>query len=189
MEVWLIRRDWIRWQIIGTLSSKSKKLPLRAPVEETSFVSWTGRHGLFEVVKEPRHSAVHRRLLAPWIAWLSCWRRQLMMFSECCPVELPFTGWRKIRALRLLCCARPITANMYRFCFEVKARFDRENSRTQSPTPQKAGCFVIYGVSSLKRTPWYLLCAENRMTPCTICSLGWQQLQWNYFTLVHRCRF
>jgi len=34
--------------------------------------------------------------------------------------------------------------------FEVKARFDEENNMKQALTLQKAGCFVIYGVGSLK---------------------------------------
>jgi len=34
--------------------------------------------------------------------------------------------------------------------FEVKARFDEENNLREAKRLQKAGCFVIYGVSSLK---------------------------------------
>lgn len=34
--------------------------------------------------------------------------------------------------------------------FEVKARFDEENNLREAQKLQKAGCFVIYGVSSLK---------------------------------------
>jgi polyphosphate kinase len=34
--------------------------------------------------------------------------------------------------------------------FEVKARFDEENNLKEAQRLQKAGCFVIYGVSSLK---------------------------------------
>ncbi|MEM9895531.1 MAG: polyphosphate kinase 1 [Bacteroidota bacterium] len=34
--------------------------------------------------------------------------------------------------------------------FEVKARFDEENNMRQAQRLQKAGCFVIYGVGSLK---------------------------------------
>lgn len=34
--------------------------------------------------------------------------------------------------------------------FEVKARFDEENNMKQAQKLQKAGCFVIYGVGSLK---------------------------------------
>ncbi len=34
--------------------------------------------------------------------------------------------------------------------FEVKARFDEENNMKQSQRLQKAGCFVIYGVGTLK---------------------------------------
>lgn len=34
--------------------------------------------------------------------------------------------------------------------FEVKARFDEENNMKQAQRLQKAGCFVIYGVGSLK---------------------------------------
>src|SRR5690606_36570082 len=34
--------------------------------------------------------------------------------------------------------------------FEVKARFDEENNLRVAQRLQKAGCFVIYGISSLK---------------------------------------
>jgi len=51
--------------------------------------------------------------------------------------------------------------------FEVKARFDEENNMREAKKLQKAGCFVIYGVSNLKTHTKLLLIVkkdENRVT-------------------------
>ncbi|MEX2231834.1 MAG: polyphosphate kinase 1 [Cyclobacteriaceae bacterium] len=52
--------------------------------------------------------------------------------------------------------------------FEVKARFDEENNLREAQRLQKAGCFVIYGVSSLKTHTKLLLIVrrygEDRVT-------------------------
>jgi polyphosphate kinase len=45
--------------------------------------------------------------------------------------------------------------------FEVKARFDEENNLREAQKLQKAGCFVIYGVSSLKTHTKLLLIVRN----------------------------
>ncbi|MBS1981755.1 MAG: polyphosphate kinase 1 [Bacteroidetes bacterium] len=45
--------------------------------------------------------------------------------------------------------------------FEVKARFDEENNLREAQRLQKAGCFVIYGVSSLKTHTKLLLIVRN----------------------------
>lgn len=51
--------------------------------------------------------------------------------------------------------------------FEVKARFDEENNIREAKKMQKAGCFVIYGVSNFKTHTKLLLIVkkeENRVT-------------------------
>lgn len=51
--------------------------------------------------------------------------------------------------------------------FEVKARFDEENNMREAKKLQKAGCFVIYGVSNFKTHTKLLLIVkkdENRIT-------------------------
>ncbi|MBS9525047.1 polyphosphate kinase 1 [Litoribacter ruber] len=51
--------------------------------------------------------------------------------------------------------------------FEVKARFDEENNMREAKKLQKAGCFVIYGVSNLKTHTKLLLIVkkdEDRVT-------------------------
>src|SRR5258708_26993829 len=45
--------------------------------------------------------------------------------------------------------------------FEVKARFDEENNLREAQRLQKAGCFVIYGVSSLKTHTKLILIVRN----------------------------
>lgn len=46
--------------------------------------------------------------------------------------------------------------------FEVKARFDEENNLREAQRLQKAGCFVIYGVSSLKTHTKLLLIVRRQ---------------------------
>lgn len=51
--------------------------------------------------------------------------------------------------------------------FEVKARFDEENNIREAKKLQKAGCFVIYGISNLKTHTKLLLIVrkdDNRVT-------------------------
>jgi polyphosphate kinase len=51
--------------------------------------------------------------------------------------------------------------------FEVKARFDEENNIREAKKLQKAGCFVIYGISNVKTHTKLLLVVrkdENRVT-------------------------
>ncbi|TVP43165.1 MAG: polyphosphate kinase 1 [Mongoliibacter sp.] len=51
--------------------------------------------------------------------------------------------------------------------FEVKARFDEENNIREAKKLQKAGCFVIYGISNLKTHTKLMLIVrrdENRVT-------------------------
>ncbi|MGY6558115.1 MAG: polyphosphate kinase 1 [Nitritalea sp.] len=51
--------------------------------------------------------------------------------------------------------------------FEVKARFDEENNIREAKRLQKAGCFVIYGISNLKTHTKLLLIVkkdDNRVT-------------------------
>lgn len=48
--------------------------------------------------------------------------------------------------------------------FEVKARFDEENNMKQALRLQKAGCFVIYGVGSLKTHTKLLLIVRKEKT-------------------------
>ena len=45
--------------------------------------------------------------------------------------------------------------------FEVKARFDEENNMKEAQKLQKAGCFVIYGIGSLKTHTKLLLIVRN----------------------------
>ncbi len=51
--------------------------------------------------------------------------------------------------------------------FEVKARFDEENNMKQALRLQKAGCFVIYGVGSLKTHTKLLLIVRKEKTKVT----------------------
>lgn len=51
--------------------------------------------------------------------------------------------------------------------FEVKARFDEENNMRQAQRLQKAGCFVIYGVGSLKTHTKLLLIVRKEKAKVT----------------------
>ncbi len=51
--------------------------------------------------------------------------------------------------------------------FEVKARFDEENNMKQALRLQKAGCFVIYGIGTLKTHTKLLLIVRKEKTKVT----------------------
>ena len=133
-------------QIINHIEFKSKRWPLRPPIKPMTFPE-QGTRDLFEVLKE-RDILLHH----PY----NSMEPVLELLEKA--GDDPFVLSIKITIYRVAKESR-ITAALLKAAeagkhvsvlFEVKARFDEENNLREAQKLQKAGCFVIYGVNSLK---------------------------------------
>jgi polyphosphate kinase len=144
-------------QIIGHPEFKTKRASVRPPVKPLSFPE-QGTRDLFEVLKE-RDILLHH----PY----NSMEPVLELLEKA--AEDPYVLSIKITIYRLAKDSR-VTAALLKAAeagkhvsvlFEVKARFDEENNLREAQRLQKAGCFVIYGVSSLKTHTKLLLIVRN----------------------------
>ncbi len=133
-------------QIIGHKEFKTKRFQPPDPIKALNFPE-QGTRDLFEVLKE-RDILLHH----PY----NSMEPVLELLEKA--ADDPYTLSIKITIYRVARDSR-ITAALLRAAengkhvsvlFEVKARFDEENNLREAQRLQKAGCFVIYGVSSLK---------------------------------------
>lgn len=144
-------------QIINHGEFKSKRSQLRPPVKPLTFPE-QGTRDLFEVLKE-RDILLHH----PY----NSMEPVLELLEKA--AEDPFVLSIKITIYRVAKESR-VTAALLKAAeagkhvsvlFEVKARFDEENNLREAQRLQKAGCFVIYGVNSLKTHTKLLLIVRN----------------------------
>jgi polyphosphate kinase len=144
-------------QILNHPEFKSKRFQPRPPVKPISFPE-QGNRDLFEVLKE-RDILLHH----PY----NSMEPVLELLEKA--AEDPFVLSIKITIYRLSKDSRVSAALLkaaengkhVAVLFEVKARFDEENNLREAQKLQKAGCFVIYGVSSLKTHTKLLLIVRN----------------------------
>lgn len=133
-------------QVIGHKDFKGKRSKNRDAVNPVSFPE-QGTRDLFDVLKE-RDILLHHpyNSMEPVLELLE------KAADDPNVLSIKVTIYRVARESR-------ITAALLRAAeqgkhvsvlFEVKARFDEENNLKEAQRLQKAGCFVIYGVSSLK---------------------------------------
>jgi len=133
-------------QIIGHPEFKSKRTPQRPPVKPVSFPE-LGTADLFEVLKE-RDILLHHpyNSMEPVIEMLE------KAVDDVAVLSIKITIYRVSKESRVTAALLRAAENgkHVSVLFEVKARFDEENNLREAQRLQKAGCFVIYGVSSLK---------------------------------------
>lgn len=133
-------------QVIGHSEFKAKRPPLRAPVKPVSFPE-LGTRDLFEVLKE-RDILLHHpyNSMDPVIELLE------KAVDDVAVLSIKITIYRVAKDSRVTAALLRAAENgkHVSVLFEVKARFDEENNLREAQRLQKAGCFVIYGVSSLK---------------------------------------
>jgi len=133
-------------QIINHKSFKDQKAPLRTPRKPIFFPD-QGQRDLFEVLKE-RDILLHHPYDAmdPVLELLERAAEDVQVLS------IKITIYRVARDSRVTAALLKAaeSGKHVSVLFEVKARFDEENNLREAQRLQKAGCFVIYGVSSLK---------------------------------------
>jgi polyphosphate kinase len=133
-------------QIIGHPSFKDKRAQLR-PARKPLLFPDAGQRDLFEVLKE-KDILLHH----PYDSMEPVLELLEKAADDPKVLSIKITIYRVAKESR-------VTAALLRAAesgkhvsvlFEVKARFDEENNLREAQRLQKAGCFVIYGVSSLK---------------------------------------
>ncbi len=144
-------------QIINHGEFKSKRSQLRPPVNPLTFPE-QGTRDLFEVLKE-RDILLHHpyNSMEPVLELLEKAADDPMVLS------IKITIYRVAKESRVTAALlKAAEAGKHvSVLFEVKARFDEENNLREAQRLQKAGCFVIYGVNSLKTHTKLLLIVRN----------------------------
>lgn len=145
------------WQIVGNKHFRDRLPQMPAPVKPLSYPE-EGRADIFEILKE-RDILLHH----PYNNIDAI----LDLIENA--AEDPNVMAIKITIYRLAKDSR-ITKALLRAAengkhvsvlFEVKARFDEENNIREAKKLQKAGCFVIYGISHLKTHTKLLLIVKK----------------------------
>lgn len=133
-------------QIIGHKDFKSMRAAIPDPVKPLNFPE-QGTRDLFEVLKEKDILLHHPyNSMEPVIELLE------KAADDPYVLSIKITIYRVAKESRITTALLRAAENgkHVSVLFEVKARFDEENNLREAQRLQKAGCFVIYGVSSLK---------------------------------------
>jgi polyphosphate kinase len=133
-------------QIVSHKEFKSRRAVLPEPIKPLNFPE-QGSRDLFEVLKE-RDILLHHpyNSMEPVLELLE------KAADDPYVLSIKITIYRVAKESRVTAALLKAAENgkHVSVLFEVKARFDEENNLREAQRLQKAGCFVIYGVSSLK---------------------------------------
>lgn len=144
-------------QIVNHTEFKSKRFSPQPQVKPISYPE-QGSRDLFEVLKE-RDILLHHpyNSMEPVLEMLEKAANDPYVLS------IKITIYRLAKESRISAALLKAAENgkHVSVLFEVKARFDEENNLREAQKLQKAGCFVIYGVSSLKTHTKLLLIVRN----------------------------
>jgi len=144
-------------QIINHKEFTDKRAPLHPPRHPVSFPEF-GTRDIFEVLKE-RDVLLHHPFdsMDPVLELIEKAADDPLVLS------IKITIYRVAKDSRITAALLRAAENGKHVAvlFEVKARFDEENNLREAQRLQKAGCFVIYGVSSLKTHTKLLLIVRN----------------------------
>jgi polyphosphate kinase len=133
-------------QIVTHKEFKSRRAILPDPIKPLNYPE-LGTRDLFEVLKE-RDILLHHpyNSMEPVLELLE------KAADDPYVLSIKITIYRVAKESRVTAALLKAAENgkHVSVLFEVKARFDEENNLREAQRLQKAGCFVIYGVSSLK---------------------------------------
>jgi polyphosphate kinase len=133
-------------QIVNHKEFKGKRFHQRDPIKPLNFPE-QGSRELFDVLKE-RDILLHHpyNSMEPVLELLE------KAADDPYVLSIKITIYRVAKESRVTAALLKAAENgkHVSVLFEVKARFDEENNLREAQRLQKAGCFVIYGVSSLK---------------------------------------
>ncbi len=145
-------------QIVGHSEFKNRRAQLAQQVKPVSFPE-LGSRDLFEVLKE-RDILMHHpyNSMEPVLELLEKAADDPYVLSIKITIYRLAKGDSRVSAALLKAAENGKHVSVL---FEVKARFDEENNLREAKKLQQAGCFVIYGVSSLKTHTKLLLIVRN----------------------------
>lgn len=133
-------------QIVNHKEFRGLRQPMPDPIKPLNFPE-QGSKDLFEVLKE-RDILLHHpyNSMEPVLELLE------KAADDPYVLSIKITIYRVARDSRVTAALLRAAENgkHVSVLFEVKARFDEENNLREAQRLQKAGCFVIYGISSLK---------------------------------------
>jgi polyphosphate kinase len=144
-------------QIINHREFKDKKLQPRPPIKPLSFPE-QGESDLFEILKQ-RDILMHHpyNSMEPVLELLEKAAEDPFVLS----IKITIYRLSKESRVSAALLKAALNGKHVAVLFEVKARFDEENNLREAQKLQKAGCFVIYGVSNLKTHTKLLLIVRN----------------------------
>lgn len=135
------------WQMINHDDLSDLLPPLQAPVVPLSYPDRTEDMSIFDILKE-RDILLHHPYndIEPLLELIEKSSEDPKVLS------IKLTIYRLAKNSRITSALLKAAENgkHVSVLFEVKARFDEENNLREAAKLQKAGCFVIYGISSVK---------------------------------------
>ena len=133
-------------QIINHKEFKASRAHLPEPIKPLNFPEH-GSRDLFEVLKE-RDILLHH----PYNSMEPVLELVEKAADDPYVLSIKITIYRVAKESRITSALLKAAENgkHVSVLFEVKARFDEENNLREATRLQKAGCFVIYGINSLK---------------------------------------
>jgi polyphosphate kinase len=133
-------------QIFNHKEFRTKRAQLPEPIKPLNFPEH-GTRDLFEVLKE-RDILLHH----PYNSMEPVLELVEKAADDPHVLSIKITIYRVARESRITSALLKAAENgkHVSVLFEVKARFDEENNLREAQRLQKAGCFVIYGINSLK---------------------------------------
>ena len=145
------------WQIVGNKRFKERLPQIPDPVKPLSYPE-EGRADIFEVLKE-RDILLHH----PYNNIDSILELIENAAEDPNVMAIKMTIYRLAKDSRITKALLRAAENgkHVSVLFEVKARFDEENNILEAKKLQKAGCFVIYGISHLKTHTKLLLIVKK----------------------------
>jgi len=145
------------WQIVGNRHFRDRLPQIPAPVKPISYPE-EGRADIFEILKE-RDILLHH----PYNNIDSILDLIENAAEDPDVMAIKMTIYRLAKDSRITKALLRAAENgkHVSVLFEVKARFDEENNMREAKKLQKAGCFVIYGISNLKTHTKLLLIVKK----------------------------
>jgi polyphosphate kinase len=145
------------WQIVGNKRFRERLPQIHEPVRPLSYPEG-GRFDIFEILKEQDILLHH-----PYNNIDSILDLIEKAAEDPDVMAIKMTIYRLAKESRITKALLRAAENgkHVSVLFEVKARFDEENNIREAKRLQKAGCFVIYGISNLKTHTKLLLIVKK----------------------------
>ena len=152
------------WQIVGHDEFKNEMAALPAPVKPLSYPENADDLSIFDILKE-RDILLHHPYndIEPLLHLIEKSAEDPKVLA------IKLTIYRLAKNSRITAALLKAAENGIHVSvlFEVKARFDEENNIREAARLQKAGCFVIYGISSVKTHTKLLLIVRREKAGVT----------------------